>query len=199
MASRGDEIVASDIEKGAALKPIDDGLESSTERPSSERDAAFDVDEILPSDSKIIKLAKRIERYLRLEARGIHRVQSKEQSPKTTLTFMQMVMMWFSINTAAQNITLASIGQSVYGLGFVDATLLSIFGAIIGVSPAAYAAGWGPWTGNRTMVCSSHLDHGRKGTGANTLLDLCTVFHGMVASETLCPPQPCYRHWVCHD
>ncbi|RAL68207.1 hypothetical protein DID88_008911 [Monilinia fructigena] len=52
------------------------------------------------------------------------------------------------------NITLASIGASVYGLGFVDATLCSVFGAVVGVLPVAYVAGWGPWSGNRTLICA---------------------------------------------
>jgi purine-cytosine permease-like protein len=89
-----------------------------------------------------------------LEARGIHRVKPHEQSAKRTLDFLQIVVMWLSINTAPQNITLASIGQEVYGLGFVDATLCSVFGAIVGSIPVAYTAGWGPASGNRTMVFS---------------------------------------------
>ncbi|KAI9648353.1 hypothetical protein NHQ30_002986 [Ciborinia camelliae] len=108
----------------------------------------------LPSKNRFFSLTTRIENYFGLEARGIHRVLPAEQTTKTTLSFLQIVVLWFSINTAPQNITLASIGASVYGLGFLDATLCSVFGAIVGVLPVAYVAGWGPWSGNRTLICA---------------------------------------------
>jgi len=112
----------------------------------------LDVDEVKAS-SKYFSWAYRLENILGFEARGINQVKRKEQAEKTTLGFLQIVMMWLSINTAAQNITLASIGQSVFGLGFLDATLCSVLGGIVGTIPVAYTAGWGPWSGNRTLVC----------------------------------------------
>lgn len=129
-----------------------------TSNPAAERtnlpahDATLDLDEPLPSKNRFFQWTSRVERSFRLEARGIHRVKPNEQSPKTTLSFMQIVMMWFSINTASQNITLASIGLGVFELGFVDATLCATFGALVGTLPVAYTAGWGPWSGNRTLV-----------------------------------------------
>jgi hypothetical protein len=147
-----------DIEKVLPSDVDHPQIDLSTERGrQKELDAAVDTDEPLPSDNTVIQWAKRIEHYLGLEARGIRRVESKEQSPKTTLSFLQIVVLWFSINTASQNITLASIGQSVYGLGFVDATLCSVFGAVVGSIPVAYTAGWGPWSGNRTLVWHSFI------------------------------------------
>ncbi len=151
MASSNEQVA--DIEKGLASDAETSRLEPSTEKEQREQnDAAIDIDEPLPSDNVVIQWTKRVEHFLGLEARGIHRVNSNEQSPKTTLSFLQIVVLWFSINTASQNITLASIGQSVYGLGFVDATLTSVFGAFLGCIPVAYTAGWGPWSGNRTLV-----------------------------------------------
>ena len=132
-----------DIEKSAALESP---IESSNE---------YEGPESLRSDHKLLRWTKRVEHVLGLEARGIHRVRTNEQTPKTTLSFLQIVVLWFSINTASQNIILASIGGSVYGLGFVDATLCSVFGAIVGSIPVAYTAGWGPWSGNRTLVGDS--------------------------------------------
>jgi len=121
----------------------------------AEKGIAFDI-----SDSRINSPIVPVEYdpalNVGLEARGIHRVKANEQTPKTTLKFIHIVVLWFSINTAAQNITLASIGQEVYGLGFVDATLCSVFGGIVGSIPVAYTAGWGPWSGNRTLVLSKH-------------------------------------------
>jgi len=135
----------------------------------AEKGIAFDISDsrinspIVPveydpalNDNVVLQWTKRVEEILGLEARGIHRVKANEQTPKTTLKFIHIVVLWFSINTAAQNITLASIGQEVYGLGFVDATLCSVFGGIVGSIPVAYTAGWGPWSGNRTLVLSKH-------------------------------------------
>lgn len=151
MASSNEHVA--DIEKGLASDAENSRLESPTEKkPRGEHDAAIDIDDSVSSDNIVLQWTKRVEHFLGLEARGIHRVKPNEQSPKTTLSFLQIVVLWFSINTASQNITLASIGQSVYGLGFVDATLASVFGAFLGSIPVAYTAGWGPWSGNRTMV-----------------------------------------------
>jgi hypothetical protein len=115
--------------------------------------ADFDSsDESTISDSKLDILARRVERLTGIEARGIHRVTLREQTPKTTLSFLQIILLWLSINTAAQNITLAGIGQSVFNLGFTDAALCSVFGGIVGSIPTAYMATWGPISGNRTLV-----------------------------------------------
>lgn len=154
MASLDEQIT--DIEKGKALNATN----SQIEEPAATQiatlplsDPAVDVDEPLPTN-KALQWLKRIEHLLGLEARGIHRVHISEKSAKTTLSFLNIVVLWFSINTAPQNITLASIGQEVYGLGFVDATLCSVFGAVLGSIPVAYTAGWGPWSGNRTLICA---------------------------------------------
>ena len=120
--------------------------------PASEHDTALDADEA-DCSNKYLSWAYRLQYLLGLEARGIRHVAKNEQTEKTTLSFLQIVMMWLSINTAAQNITLASLGQSVFGLGFLDATLCSVLGGILGTIPVAYTAGWGPWSGNRTLVC----------------------------------------------
>jgi hypothetical protein len=103
-------------------------------------------------DTELSRLARRVEKLTGIEARGIHRVREHEKTAKTTLSFIQIVLLWLSINTASQNIILASIGQSVYGLGFLDAALCSVFGGILGSIPAAYTATWGPISGNRTLV-----------------------------------------------
>ena len=140
---------AGDVEKTPRESPIDSSAEA---EKLPEHDATLDIDAPLPANNKFFQWTKRIERHLKLEARGIHRVKANEQTSRTTLSFIQIVMMWLSINTASQNIILASIGLGVFELGFVDATLCSVFGALVGLIPTAYTAGWGPWSGNRTLV-----------------------------------------------
>ncbi len=137
-----------DVEKGHVVIPEEPVASS---RPQT-TDPDYDDDESTLSNTKLSLLARRLEKLTGIEARGIHRVREHEQTAKTTLSFVQIVLLWLSINTAAQNITLASIGQSVYGLGFLDAALCSVFGGIVGSIPAAYIATWGPISGNRTLV-----------------------------------------------
>lgn len=154
MPSSGEMI---DVEKRINASQIDSTIfaggsdELAAERPTTAQDATPHIDGT-ESSSKYLEWAYRIENVLGFEARGIRQVKKIEQSKKTTLGFLKIVMMWLSINTAAQNITLGSIGQSAFGLGFLDATLCSVFGGIVGSIPVAYTAGWGPWSGNRTMV-----------------------------------------------
>lgn len=140
-----------DVEKGTStsLAPHDALTYSPSKLPA--------LDVTIPTiiarpQNRFLTFTSRIEKLLGLEARGIHRVLPAEQTTKSTLSFLQIFVLWFSINTAPQNITLAGIGASVYGLGFLDATLCSVLGALLGVLPVAYTAGWGPWSGNRTLV-----------------------------------------------
>ena len=140
-----------DVEKGhLTAPPQEDGREEP--RSVGLDHDRLSTDESNLSESKLSMLARRLEAMIGVEARGIHRVRDDEKSASTTLSFWQIVSLWLSINTAAQNITLGMIGQGVYGLGFVDAALCSVFGAALGSLPAAYTATWGPISGNRTMV-----------------------------------------------
>jgi hypothetical protein len=133
MSFRGEQNMFIDPEKGNRVQNVlDSSIDSSNDlNKNTPCDVATNVDEPIPLDNKFLRWTKKVERVLGLEARGIHRVQLSEQSKETTLGFMEIVIMWISINTAAQNITLASIGQGVFGLGFVDATLCSVLGAIV--------------------------------------------------------------------
>ena len=140
-----------DVEKGYLTTPQHNIAANDPISAALDHDETS-VEESTLTDTKLYLLARRLEALTGIEARGIHRVRENERSAKTTLSFLQIVLLWLSINTAAQNITLASIGQSVYGLGFVDAALCSVFGGILGSIPAAYTATWGPISGNRTLV-----------------------------------------------
>jgi len=141
-----------DVEKGSPVYPEHAGVVDNPIISPRDHDTTSIEEESTLSETKLSLLARRLEILTGIEARGIHRVRENEKSAKTTLSFMQIVLLWLSINTAAQNITLAMIGQSVYGLGFVDAALCSVFGGILGSIPAAYTATWGPISGNRTLV-----------------------------------------------
>jgi purine-cytosine permease-like protein len=139
-----------DLEKGPVTAIPQEHVTGDIGPTTVEHDGA-DAESTI-SESRLSLLARRLESMIGVEARGIHRVRDDERSAATTLTFWQIVALWLSINTAAQNITLGMIGAGVYGLGFVDAACCAVFGALVGSVPAAYTATWGPISGNRTMV-----------------------------------------------
>lgn len=103
----------------------------------------------------VLNQMKRFERtmaYYNLEARGIQRVMPNERHDLKSLGFFQIGVLWFSINLAANNITLGMLGPAVYYLSFTDASLCAVFGMLVGCLPVAYIATFGPRSGNRSMV-----------------------------------------------
>lgn len=115
-------------------------------------DGAVDTEEPQSTESNVfIRWAQKFGIDLGLETRGIRRVEPGEQTG--IMTFPQVALMWFSLNTASQNIALGALGNEIFGLGFYDASLLAVFASLLGSFPVAYAATWGAISGNRTMVC----------------------------------------------
>lgn len=91
-----------------------------------------------------------------LEARGMQRVEPDERQNLCLLGYYQVAIMWFSVNLAANNITLGMLGPAVFALGFLDACLLSVSGAFVGSLVVAYIATFGPKGGIRTMIFSRY-------------------------------------------
>jgi hypothetical protein len=112
-------------------------------------------EEGLPPTARIDTHMKRFERRFveyHLEARGIQRVEENERIQLTWISYLQVFLLWVSINLTANNITLGMLGPAVYGLNFTDSSLCSVFGATVGSLAAAWMATWGPISGNRTLV-----------------------------------------------
>src|SRR5258707_319598 len=107
-------MTSNDLEKGHVPEPQSDSTNGTA--PTLPELDGQSLQESTFSDSKLALWARKVEKVTGVEARGIHRVDESEKSKKTTLSFFQIVIMWLSINTAAQNITLASFGSSVFGL-----------------------------------------------------------------------------------
>ncbi|THW63089.1 purine-cytosine permease FCY21 [Aureobasidium pullulans] len=116
----------------------------------------FDDDSTLAGgSSKLRRQIKNIEHSLahyNLEARGIHRVMPNERHSLRNLGYSQVGLLWFSVNLAANNITLGMLGPAVYYLSFLDCSLCAVFGMLVGCLPVAYVATFGPVSGNRSMV-----------------------------------------------
>ena len=92
-----------------------------------------------------------------LEARGIQRVEPDERHDLRSLGYTQIAVLWFSINLAANNITLGMLGPAVFYLGFLDSCMCAVFGMLVGILPVAYIATFGPRSGNRTMIFARYV------------------------------------------
>ena len=112
--------------------------------------------------STVSNYVKRFETYLvayNLEARGIKRVGDDERIKLGWKAYLQIFVLWFSINLAANNITLGMLGPSVFEMSFLDSALTGVLGCFAGSIPTAWIATWGPISGNRSMVraCSKQF------------------------------------------
>ncbi|KAH7092634.1 permease for cytosine/purines, uracil, thiamine, allantoin-domain-containing protein [Paraphoma chrysanthemicola] len=144
-----------------------DGIaEKSIFAPNTTLEPGLPVHERAPPTDDVSFLAKLrrawagFERQLvvyNLEARGIQRVEPNERQDLRLLGYSQVAIMWFSVNLAANNITLGMLGPAVFALGFLDSCLLSVFGAFVGSLVVAYIATFGPKSGNRTMIFSRYI------------------------------------------
>ena len=118
------------------------------------------IHERQPFASRIGGRWKSFERTLlkyNLEMRGIQRVEEHEKIHIGWFAYLQVFVLWVSINLAANNITLGMLGPAVYGLSFRDASLCACFGVLVGSIPVAWIATWGPLSGNRTMVSTAQM------------------------------------------
>ncbi|KAG9809951.1 hypothetical protein KCU77_g20484, partial [Aureobasidium melanogenum] len=70
--------------------------------------------------------------HYNLEARGIQRVMPNERHSLRNLGYSQVGLLWFSVNLAANNITLGMLGPAVYYLSFLDCSLCAVFGMLVG-------------------------------------------------------------------
>jgi NCS1 nucleoside transporter family len=114
-----------------------------------------DASTLAGASSKLRRKIRNIEHSLaryNLEARGIQRVLPSERHSLRNLGYSQVGLLWFSVNLAANNITLGMLGPAVYYLSFLDCSLCAMFGMLVGCLPVAYIATFGPKSGNRSMV-----------------------------------------------
>ncbi|KIW19301.1 hypothetical protein PV08_03595 [Exophiala spinifera] len=87
-----------------------------------------------------------------IETRGIQRVEDHEKQHHSWFTYLQVFVLWTSINLAINNVTLGMLGPAVYELSYTDSSLCAALGALLGSLPVAWIATWGPVSGIRTMV-----------------------------------------------
>lgn len=95
----------------------------------------------------------KIEGLAGLEARGITRVLPEEKHDISTIGYVQMWLLWFSVNITVNNLAVGFLGPLVFSLGWVDSVLLTVFGCALGAVGTAYTSTFGAQSGNRTLVC----------------------------------------------
>lgn len=88
-----------------------------------------------------------------VEIRGIEPIPIEDREPITSSTILHMLLMWFSMTLATNNIVVGSMGTLVLGLSFRDAALCAVFGCLAGNFTVGFISIWGPKSGNRTLVC----------------------------------------------
>ena len=105
--------------------------------------------------SKLLVFERLLIKY-NIEVRGIQRVQEDEKQKTSHLAYLQVFVLWISVNLVVNNVTLGMLGPAVYELSFRDSALCATFGALIGSFPVAWIATFGPLSGIRTMIFSRY-------------------------------------------
>ncbi|RMD42566.1 hypothetical protein DV735_g2548, partial [Chaetothyriales sp. CBS 134920] len=116
----------------------------------------YDANKWKAIGQKLGKPAKACEQYAKEHfkglLRGIRRVEDDEKQQITWLAYLQVLVLWTSVNLAINNVTLGMLGPAVYELSFTDSSVCASLGAILGALPVAWIATYGPVAGIRTMV-----------------------------------------------
>lgn len=87
-----------------------------------------------------------------LEVRGIEPVPLEERQQPTAWASLEMLLMWFSMGMAVNNIIVGSLGTLVMKLSYKDAVICAIFGNLLGCLAVGYMSTFGPMSGTRTLV-----------------------------------------------
>lgn len=94
----------------------------------------------------------KVESFAGLEGRGITCVLPEEKHGGGRRGYLQMLVLWFSINLVVLNIITGFLGPLVFQLGWVDSVCIVIFANALSACGPAYISMFGPEGGNRTMV-----------------------------------------------
>ncbi|KAJ5154909.1 uncharacterized protein N7500_010348 [Penicillium coprophilum] len=92
-----------------------------------------------------------------MESRGIEPISIENREPITPSTILHMLLMWFSMTLATNNIIVGSMGTLVLGLSFRDAALCAVFGCLAGNFTVGFISIWGPKSGNRTLIVARYF------------------------------------------
>ncbi|KAJ5561441.1 Permease cytosine/purine uracil thiamine allantoin [Penicillium sp. DV-2018c] len=147
---------------------IPQDVEKAHDSPSADSACQFELDKSASnsssSDTDLVKPEplpqSRWNRWMTsmfVETRGVGPIPIEEREQITKSTTLHMILMWFSMTLATNNIVVGSIGTLVLGLSFRDAALCAVFGCLAGNCTVAFMSIWGPKSGNRTLIVARYF------------------------------------------
>ena len=143
-----------DLEKSAGAVNVTN--HTGSDSPGDTASTSSNLHDIPPTPQllkgKLATWNAKVESLAGLEARGITRVLPEEKYGGGARGFMQMFLLWFSINLVANNIITGLLGPLVFSLGWVDCVCIVIFATGLSACGVSYTSTFGPISGNRTMV-----------------------------------------------
>ncbi|KAI9373084.1 hypothetical protein BJX61DRAFT_533479 [Aspergillus egyptiacus] len=92
-----------------------------------------------------------------LEVRGIEPVPLEERQKVSNSGSFHILLTWFSMGLALNNMVVGTIGTVAMQLSFLDAALCAVFGSFLGCIAIGYMCTWGPKSGHRTLIVSRYL------------------------------------------
>ncbi|RMZ78293.1 hypothetical protein DV737_g3949, partial [Chaetothyriales sp. CBS 132003] len=106
----------------------------------------------LDKTTSVLRSFEHISVKWNIELRGIRRVEDDEKQQITWLAYVQVLVLWTSVNLAINNVTLGMLGPAIYELSFTDSSICASLGGLLGALPVGWIATYGPIAGIRTMA-----------------------------------------------
>ena len=148
-----DQTSEQDLEKSGVAAQVNPTTHHGSDTPSNNSSVEH---EVAPTPNllrgRLAKWNDKVESLSGLEARGVRRVMPDERTDRGLCVYIQMFLLWFSINLVAINITSGLLGPLLFELGWVDSVCVVVFAIMISACGPAYTSTFGPLSGCRTMV-----------------------------------------------
>ncbi|KAJ6143809.1 hypothetical protein N7471_003262 [Penicillium samsonianum] len=145
-----------DVEKGHSSPTLGSPSQFHLDKSSS-NSSSNDSDLAKPDPVPQSRCQRWIASLKNVESRGIEPVPIEKREPITPSTILHMLLMWFSMTLATNNIIVGSMGTLVLGLSFKDAALCAVFGCLAGNCTVGFISIWGPKSGNRTLIVARYF------------------------------------------
>ncbi|KAG0154930.1 hypothetical protein PDIDSM_503 [Penicillium digitatum] len=146
----------SDVEKAHSLHTLEDPIQFHLDKSAS-RCSSDDLDLAKPGPVSQSTCQQWIANLKNVESRGIEPIPIENREPITSSTILHMLLMWFSMTLATNNIVIGSMGTLVLGLSFKDAALCAVFGCLAGNCIVGFISTLGPKSGNRTLIVARYF------------------------------------------
>lgn len=146
------QVPENDPEKRGELKASEVNVISGGKSPSLGSSEQHDIAPTPQLKGSFARWNAKVEGLAGLEARGITRVLPEEKHNGGLRGYLQMALLWFSMNLAATNIITGLLGPLLFQLGWVDSICIVIFATGLSACGPSYTSTFGPESGNRTMV-----------------------------------------------